>query len=308
MKTLKNTLLVLSTGYLFVYFSEHLFWARIRPDDSLQNWISAWIAYSLMAYVFLSLVSAYRIKTIWPLFLAGAVFGWLSEGVVVFTTYESLPFSISFTGLAWHALITVGVGWYALQQAFQSQDDWASLKLAVAIGLGYGFWAITWWLEPDGGIASTAEFAGFSLTITLLLILACWLANWSLSEPFMPDRWVNWAVGAVFGLYFIFVTVPAAPTALFILPPLLGLVYLGLRQNRKNQSEGSLLDPFRVPVAAWKYLSLLGVPAAAVLVYAAAMFFNLRLHTNWILYLITTPAGFIFFGLSLYQVLRKATP
>ncbi len=34
MTTFKNILLVLSTGYIFVYFSEPLFQARIHPEDS----------------------------------------------------------------------------------------------------------------------------------------------------------------------------------------------------------------------------------------------------------------------------------
>jgi hypothetical protein len=53
MKTCKNFLFVLSTGYIFVYFSEHLFWSRVRPNDSFKDWFGAWVAYSLMAFVFL---------------------------------------------------------------------------------------------------------------------------------------------------------------------------------------------------------------------------------------------------------------
>ena len=87
MRTIKNIILVLSTGYIFVYFSEHLFWARVRPEDSLKNWFSAWIAYSLMAFVFLHLVAHFRIAEKWSLFLAGAAFGWLAEGLVVQSTY-----------------------------------------------------------------------------------------------------------------------------------------------------------------------------------------------------------------------------
>jgi hypothetical protein len=59
LKLIKNLLQVLSTGYIFVYFSEHLFWARLCPDDSLM--------------------------------------GWLAEKLVVQTAYEMLPLSISFT-------------------------------------------------------------------------------------------------------------------------------------------------------------------------------------------------------------------
>jgi len=305
MRTFKNILLVLSTGYILVYFSEHLFWARPRPDDSLGGWIGAWIAYSLMAFMLLSLVSWFRVKNIWGLFLAGAAFGWLGEGLVVQTAYEILPLSISFTGLAWHALITIWVGWYLLRKSFFASDPFSTLKLSAAIGLCYGVWAIAWWLDPDGGIATLQEFAGFSLVTTLLVMVAYWLANWSASEPFQPRRWVTVAISALFVLYFFFVTVPAAPWALAILPVLLGLVYLGLRPYLRNATEGSLIDELKGQIPLWKILSLLALPGAGILFYGLALSLDLQWRTNWLLYLITTPLGFILFGLSLYRSLRN---
>jgi hypothetical protein len=306
MRTFKNILLVLSTGFIFVYFSEHLFWARVRPDDSPGNWLATWVAYSLMAFIFLNFVSYFRIKSIWSLFLAGAAFGWLAEGLIVQTTYESLPLSISFTGLAWHALITVWIGWYAMRKSLISTDPLSTLKLASVIGLCYGLWAITWWLEPDGGVSSVSEFALFSMVITILFTFACWLANWSMTEVFAPNRWVSGLIYGLFVLYFLFVTIPAVPIAIVILPILLGLVYLGLRRNRLSNNDESFLDDFRWHVSFWKYISLLALPLTGILIYALAAWLNLQLHINWIVYIITTPLGFIFFGISLYKM-WKAT-
>ena len=302
MKLLKNILLVLSTGYIFVYFSEHLFWARIRPDDSLVGWMGAWIAYSLLAFVFLTLVAYFKIKNIWSLFLAGAAFGWLAEGVIVQTTYESLPLSISFTGLAWHALITVWIGWYALRKSFFA--SFSTLKLSAVIGACYGLWAIAWWTEPDGGVSSVADFAAFSLVTTILVILAYWLANWSATAPFLPNRRVTLCISGIFILYFLFVTVPAMPLALGILPILLGLVYLGLHRNRLASDETSMINELTGNIPAWNFLSLLALPVTGILVYWIALSLNLHWHTNWILYLIATPLGFILFGLSLYRSWR----
>jgi hypothetical protein len=306
MSTLKNTLLVLSTGYIFVYFSEHLFWAHIRTDDSLGNWFSTWIAYSLMAYVFLRLVSYFRVKGIWALFLAGAVFGWLAEGVVVQTTYESLPLSISFTGLAWHALITVWVGWYAFRKVILAPNLWSGIKLASLIGLIYGFWAVTWWVEPDGRISPVAEFVKFTFITSILVILAYWLANWSLSTPMKWNRWTTIGITVLFVMYFFFVTVPASPIAIIILPALLGLAYWGLRQNRIFESEGSFLELLHGRVPWQNYFGLIALPISSTIVYALAMSINLKLHSNWILYLITTPLGFILFAISFFKLLRRA--
>jgi hypothetical protein len=304
MKVFKNILLVPSTGYILVFFSEHVFWARIRPDDSLQNWVSTWLGYSLMAFIFLHLVTHFRVANRWALFLAGAAFGWIAEGIVVQTTYESLPLSISFTGLAWHALITVWIGWYALRQSLSVPSPLSTLKLAAAIGAGYGLWAISWWLEPDGGVATLFEFSVFVLTTSMLVIIAFWLANWSTSEPFTPNRWVTGTVYSLFLLYFIFVTIPAAPVAIFILPVLLGSVYFGLRKNKQVEQNDSFLVTLTNRASPLNYLSLLVMPLTAIVIYATALTLNLQWQTNWILYLITTPLGFILFFMSLFKIWR----
>lgn len=305
MRILKNILLVISTGYIFVYFSEHLFWARVRLDDSLGGWMGAWIVYSFLAFVFLTLATYFKVKDIWALFLVGAAFGWLAEGVIVQTTYEMLPLSISFTGLAWHALITVWIGWYALRKSFVSAASFSTLKLSAVIGAWYGLWAISWWLEPDGGVSSVADFATFSLVTTILIILAYWLANWSASEPFTPNRWVTILVFGLFGGYFLFITVPAVPLALVVLPVLVGLVYLGLRRNRLNDADGLMINELSGPISSWRFLILLVLPVTGIFVYWMALSLNLQLHTNWVLYLITTPLGFILFIVSLYKSWRK---
>jgi hypothetical protein len=305
MRTIKQLALVLATGYIFVFFSEHLFWARIRPEDSLKNWISAWIAYSLMAFIFLHLVTHFRVIEEWSLFLSAAAFGWLAEGLIVQTTYESLPLSISFTGLAWHALITVRIGWYAVQRALTSPASLRTFGLFAALGLCYGLWAIAWWLEPDGGVATLAEFSTFTLTITLLVTIAYALVNWGATESFLPNIWVTRIIYAMFALYFAFITVPAAPIAVIILPILLGLTYSGLRRHRPTEETATLITTLGGHIHPLNYLAIFALPLTAIAVYAIALSLNLQWHTNWILYLIATPLGFILFGIGVF---KKRTP
>jgi len=305
MNLLKNIIFVFSTGYIFVYFSEHLFWARVRPGDTLAGWLSTWVAYSLLASVFLFLTTHFRVSSLPALFLAGSAFGWLAEGLVVQTTYESLPLSISFTGLAWHALITVGIGWYALPKALLAPTPGLTLKLGGLIGLCYGVWAISWWLEPDGGVSPFNEFAAYTFITSELVILAYRLAHWSSRAAFLPKRWVTITVAILFGLYFIFITVPAAPMAAVLLPLLLGVVFLGLQRNRSQERVDATYEYFQGQITIWNWLSLMVIPAIAVLVYALALAYNLSWHTNWLVYLVTTPLGFILFGMSLIKIWRR---
>ncbi len=301
MRTLKQLVLVLGTGYIFVYFSEHLFWARVRPDDSLGGWLGAWIVYSLMAFVFLHLVEQFRVHEKWSLFLVAAIFGWLAEGGVVQTTYDDLPLSISFTGLAWHALITVWIGWYAVRRTLTSPASFLTFGRFAAIGALYSLWAINWWLEPDGGVATLAEFSAYIFSITFLVALAYALVNWGASEPFAPNVWVTRLVYAAFLAYFAFVTVPAVPISLLILPLLLGLSYYGLRRHRPAEETVSLVTTLHGRIHPLNVLAIFALPLTAVAFYALALSLNLQWHTNWILYLITTPLGFILFGVSLFK-------
>jgi hypothetical protein len=162
-------------------------------------------------------------------------------------------------------------------------------------------WAISWWLEPDGGVSTISEFAIFSFTITFLVMIAYWLLNWSASEPFTPNKWVTIFIAGLFIAYFFFVTVPTAPWALLILPILMGLVYMGLRRYNAQKEEGSFLESIAGEISIWKLSSILAIPAVGVLFYMLAIQLNLQWHTNWVLYLITTPLGFILFGASLYK-------
>lgn len=309
MKALKNTLLVLSTGYIFVYFSEHLFWARPR-GESPGELLLLWLAYSLVAYFFLLLVAYFRVKSLWALFLAGAAVGWLAEGVLVQTTYEMLPLSLSWTGLAWHALLTVWVGWYAVQNSFHSPGRYPTLKVAALVGLGAGVWAINWWLEPapDGGVTPVGSYAVYVLLTTAVVMAAYWLANWSASEPFAPNRWATILLSAAFLLYFLFIAVRAQPLAIVILPALLALVWFSLRRNRQSETEGSLLDRFHGAVPPGRFLSLLAVPLVSIVFYALTLQLGVRVQTNWLLYIITTPLGFILLGVSLFKIWRKPRP
>lgn len=273
MRALKNITLVLSAGYIFVYFSEHMFWARTRPEDLVGEWTAVWVAYSLAAFIFLHIVTHFKVTNRWALFLAGAAFGWITEGIIVQTTYESLPLSISWTGLAWHALITIGIGWYALRQRLTPLASFGTLKLAALIGAGYGLWAISWWLDPDGGVATLGEFSAFVLVTSALVTIAYWFANWSAEEPFTPNRWITRIIYGLFLLYYLFIAIPAVPVAAIILPILLGLVYFGLRKNKQNeQSDTSIINISGV-AHPLNYLSLLAIPLTAILVYALALSF-----------------------------------
>ncbi|MBN2677947.1 MAG: hypothetical protein JXR32_07760, partial [Anaerolineaceae bacterium] len=265
-------------------------------------WLGTALIYSFTGCILLSITGFFRARSIWALFLSGAVFGWLIEGLVVQTLYDDLPLSLSFTGLAWHALISVLVGWWMLRRALRS--GWRpAVGLSAAIGLSYGLWAIHWWLALDGGVSSMPDFVVYSLVPTLLLMAAYWIVDQWLPQPFTLNRWMALAAVILLAAYFTFVTVPTAGLAVGILPILLLIALFTLRRNRQVEA-AEVIEALPSPPGQ-NYLALIAIPALADLVYALATILDLRWNTNWILYIITTPAGFIMFILSLIQTWRK---
>jgi hypothetical protein len=238
--------------------------------------------------------------------LAGAVFGWLAEGLVVQTAYDSLPLSISFTGLAWHSLISVCVGWYAVRRALRSGLR-PTLRWAAGIGLAYGFWAIAWWLEPDGGKATPVEFAIYSFSTNLLLVIAYWIHDHTIPAAFKPNRVAEVVIALLLLAYFILVTIPAASLSAVILPILLAGMYLSLCRNQQVDGGESLLDIPPGDISGWSYSVLLVLPLSALGFYALAFRLGLQWHTNWVVYLVSMPAGFVMLVISLVTVWRKRT-
>ncbi len=304
---LKRILLALLVGYVFVYFSEMLFWARPLESTTLPGVLGTILVYAFVAWLFLAVVSAFRVRSLAALFLAGAVFGWLIEGVFVQTLYGELPISVSLTGLSWHALITVLFGWYLLQWTLRFASMWRTLGIAILAGIIAGAWSLTWWTET-GELTPVITFAAYVAVATLALMLAYWLISLLRVSAFRPTLVETVIVLLLALAYFALVTVPTQPLALLILPPLLLMVLLTLYHNRRVETRLSLLVPLAAyPVRLANALALLAFPLAATAVYALAFETGFSFNTGAIVYVVTIPAGFLLLHLGADLRLADAT-
>ncbi|MCC6731055.1 MAG: hypothetical protein IT208_17150 [Chthonomonadales bacterium] len=301
--------LVAASGSVLFAFSERLFWSFWRRGDTPGELLITWLAYCLLAWIFLAIVRAWRVDGPWPLFLAGAVYGWIGEGVLVDTLYggpgNPLPLSISWTGLAWHALLSVWVGWYALRLALTAGPATRAAGVCAAIGAGWGAWALWWPREPEGIVSvGVGAFASHALFVWALLSAAAWAWGAAGADAFRPGRGQHMGLALLVLAFFGLVRAPVTPAAAAVLPPLLALCWLGLRAHRRVASGPDLLDVLSKPVPPLRLLALAAMPAAAIAVYGAGRAAGLAPPTNVAVYLVTTPLGFACFAWALLVCMR----
>lgn len=317
---LERVAVALCSGYVIVYYGEFVFWAT--PDREGLNgtgMLAVWLLYSIMAYPFLWVVSYFKVRDPWAMFLAGAFYGWFEEGLVVQTTYGSpdtpFPMSISFTALAWHAPIDIWVGWYLVRRMLAENKPLATLALAGGIGLFYGLWGMFWWNEPPPPMKALLDagrkdllflhFALFALGTTALLVLAHWLYQRVQPARFNPSKWERWGFGGLTLVYFALVTVPAAPRALWLLPLLLGVTGWALFKNRQAETRPDAIVSFREGVKPLNHLLLLAIPVVASAVYFFALALDLRLRTNLVFYYLATPLGAVLWVIGVVRCARR---
>ncbi len=300
---------ILANGYILFFFSERVFWSFWRPVDNFPEFLITWMAYCLLGWIFLDLVRRFRVTTFSSLFLCGAVFGWVGEGVVVDTLYGNatnpFPLSISFTGLAWHALLSVGVGWYLIGEVLTEEKPTKIALISLAVGIGWGLWAV-WWPTELGKQVDTSVwgFASHALPCSILFLLSWLILGMAQPDWFQSSRLATIVLWGLVVVVFLSARVPARPYAALIFPPLLTVCWLGLSRNARMEQRPDVLDGILGRIRLLNVMTLVLIPLAAIAVYA--LFHSLKLHvpTNVVLYVITMPLGFWFFFRSLWVTIR----
>ncbi|PWK60546.1 hypothetical protein [Roseicyclus mahoneyensis] len=269
-------------GCIAVPVSELMFWPVHLRD--LPGAVAVYGAAGLMA---LGLVERAGALGWAPLVLSAGVFGWLIEGVIVGTTYEDMPFSLSWTPLAWHGLLTVGIGLVAIRQGLIARRVWPGVAVLAATGVFAGLWAAQSWpaFARDMGDALPAQ--GFPVQI--VTATACLALGHRLLDLLPPGKVPDGVLAAlalaaatVWGLVW---AVPLFPVSLAV-PALIAVAALLIRRSGEA---GSALRYGRIPLR--RYAGFALVPALAILVHdAVAGWGGLDVLHIWVA-LPTTVAG-----------------
>lgn len=302
---LRSLAATLTIGFILFFYSETLFWGR-PGRAAFAELVVSWLVYSLLTYLFLSIVATLRVQGWATLLLAGGLYGWLAEGVLVQTMYDQFPVNLSWTGLAWHDLLSVCAGWYGLSVALKRGGTAAGLT-AVGLGVFWGIWAVMWWQPEEGGrVTPLPDFAIHAFTEGIGLMLAYALFPRLVTPEMFQSRWGQGIASAIAILWFVFVAIPANPLAVWIAPPLFALTLFLLLRHRRTTQAPTVLDSLS-PVPLWRYLAVLIMPLCAVGVYAFFLMLGHTYPTNQWVYFVVMPLGFIAYGVSAWRVWRNTT-
>jgi hypothetical protein len=280
----RSTAFVLGTGAVSWAWSEVGFWARFRTDDSAPGWLITWLAYSLVVAVVLRVVRRFPLRGAAGVVLVGALYGWLVEGVVAATVYGPLPVSVVWTGVAWHGLLTVGVGWILLPRAVR-RGGVRAVGWCALVGVVWGLWSVGWWASPpeEGQVLARPELASYAGFVAIVCVSAA--VGYAVMHACAPraddrpSRWTLVAVLAVLTVWWVLTIVVAIPWAPVMLALLVALVWASLRrlEMREAAAEPRASDAGGddravlgwAPGIPWRSLPpLAALPAAALATYA----------------------------------------
>jgi hypothetical protein len=285
--------LSLALGAIAVFGSETLFWSFPAQTMGVAEYGLVVLVYGLACATVISavlLTGAAGWRGFW---LAGAMFGFLIEGVVVGEMYLAFPFQLVWTPLAWHMLLTAGVMLALVRKSVGWSLGRQCLTLA-GMGLAYGFWAAWWPLEkpvlPGFAAMAVYQFAGAGVAVLGFLAV-----NRFQRLPHPPHR-VLWIMPVVALALFVVQTIFSPSPLRIFLPLMMRLTVWGMLRARGG---GTLPLP---PAPAWRYLPLFlvpvfSVPTAAILIHTLG-----AVPSNAVVALITCPVGL---GLWLWQIFRK---
>jgi len=302
----RNAGLTLGTGYILFFCSERLFWSVLKPGDSIGEIAVTWLAYSTIAYWFLALTRWFQMRSAVAVLLAGACYGWMAEGMLVGTLYgteSSAPFPLSVvcTGLSWHALISVGIGWYAVQWCLRQGRLLPLLGWAVLLGIFWGVWATFLWNEKPPVRVNAGEFAVHAFATGLLFFASHALVRRLDARRFQPRPLGLILTGGILLVFYGQQVRALGVRPLVVLPVLFGAVAWAMSRGRRKEETEILAEGSKVAETAGKSdrfckggWGLLIMPAVATLVYA-----GLSRVEDWekvpvakiLMYWVTAPVG-----------------
>ncbi len=280
------------SAIILMFFSEYFFvneqpvaelltTLKSSPVLAIPAFVSFAGFYTLFTYPMLMALSYFNVRTLSGLFLAGALFGWATEGLTIPVIYQDMPVSFVFPSIGWHALIDVLVGWYLVRLGMRRLGPFGNGVMFIALGIAWGFWATWFWGAGEGMAPLTPnDFVLLAVVSSGFWLLGMGLSNRFGAMAFKASRWeVAFIIVVALGLSGM-VAYPYLPLSLAIVP-LVGLSILAMWRGRTFGGGQTVLQRLaEKPVPNWTYLLALLTPMSAIPTYFWAFEAKIQVPTE----------------------------
>ena len=296
----KGFAFVFLSALLMVTASERVYW--YVGGVSFESILGIAIFYMIPTLAALWALGSGPSSRIHQVILAGAIFGFVVEGVLTTVVYEDgvLPVMAAlFVG--WHGLLSVVAFWYLARRWLLDRKRRALAVGSAATGLLWGVWSIVYTLpeasedfEEGFSIMEPGEFAIYALVVGAAYAAAHYLIGHVWPESFRPGKWGSRGIVILMVAYAAMAVIPAVPWAPLKFAILVGgSVWLLRRSRQATPDEPSAIAALQGHVALRDVFLLLIMPVVAAFAYAAV----------WSLELSETAVQEIFETVSLMTVL-----
>ena len=302
MEGLRYLALCLAMGIIAVWAGENMFWFKPPPEMKLWELALTVVAYSIAGGVGLSLVIWAGVGGLPAAFLGGAVMGYMAEGVIVGTIYNTLPFYWVWTPLAWHALISAGLV-LGVGRAGAVLGPWRMALIWAALGLASAFWGQYWPSELKAGeVLPTTGALALYLVGFAVLVVAVQVMMDRMGHLPRPRNAVLWICPGIAALVRLVQGAFDLNPLRVLLPLALWLLWWVMRRLGHKGARVSL----GAPVPVWQHGLVLIAPALAV---ALAPLGWARgwgtLGSNWVVALLTCLLSLIWLARLIWSAAKR---
>ncbi len=298
---------VFGTALLLMFFSEYYFLnegpvravlANLSGEIEPMKFLELVMYYCLFSYVFLIVLEKFSVSSIAALVLAGSIYGWATEAMVVPLAHEAPPISWFWTSISWHALIDVILGWYLIRLAMRHMSAPKLVLLFVLTGVFWAVWATWFWAgDEPGALAplSAGQFWGYAFATGAVWIGGMGLADRGAMHSFQTSKLEVGLVGLI-GIGLLGITGLAFLPWSLGLVVLIGLSFAALANARKvEKNNSSFFDRLSQPPPRKSYLLAVTMPLAAGLAYWGIVDSGISVGTEDITFVLLMAGAIMFF-------------
>lgn len=282
--SLRTLALLAVVGFILHLSSERAYWFYSPAwfGTRIQDTLITSAFYAFAASLAMWALARISLRGWHQVVLAGAVFAWTVEGVVVYVLHEAGPLDLVFPAMfaGWHGVLSFAGFLVLVRQLLVERRPAALAVWAAGYGVVVGLWATTSWLPDadstanlaDGGTTGIAAPADYALTMLLVvtsLALAHLLLDRLWDAAWRPSRLFGWvAISATAAMAALgFAAIPYGPIRYVVL---VGVPLIALHASGARSDGPPLFAALGGSIRTTHLLALAPAAATASLVYALA--------------------------------------